>query len=259
MKTSEPLDNEQIRLVIAPEHLFNLSGIDLLDTIDSTNTFLLNKARQGVSSGWVCLAEEQTQGRGRLGKSWYSPRGSNIYCSLLWRFSDSAQDISGLGIAVGVMVVNALMRYGISSGLELKWPNDVLAMSRNVYGILLESNSKGVVVIGVGINVDVSGAGEKNWIDLMELTGEPVRRNFLVGLLLDEMLTKIPEFERTGLESFLPQWRKHDGLFNKNIQILTPEKNITGVMRGINAAGELLLENESGMQVFRYGEVSVRF
>ncbi|HSW69581.1 MAG TPA: biotin--[acetyl-CoA-carboxylase] ligase [Gammaproteobacteria bacterium] len=252
----EPLDCQQIHRMFSPESLVNLSKIEIFDTIDSTNTWLLKQAKAGAASGHVCLAEQQTQGRGRLGRSWYSPRGTNIYCSLLWRFSPD-QDVSGLGIAVGVMVVNALSQYGIRLRLQLKWPNDVLARSRKLSGILLERNES-AVVIGIGINLDVKSAEEKNWIDVAELTGRTAERNVLMGLLLNEMLTKLPLFEKNGLNLFLPEWRKYDALLGKNIVINTPRENIPGVMRGVNENGELLLENKAGvLQNFASGEASV--
>jgi len=174
----------------------------------------------------------------------------------LWRFENTLQDVSGLGIAVGVMVVNALHQYGIQSGLQLKWPNDVLAMNRKLAGILLERDGKSN--IGIGLNLDIKQAHEKNWIDLTELTGCPAKRNFLAGLLINELLKKLPQFESRGLDLFLQEWQKYDALFGKNITVITPEKSIEGVMRGINHAGELLLENPMGVQCFRYGEISVR-
>ena len=254
----ELLSVERIHLAIEPENKEYLSGIEIFDSIDSTNTYLIKKIKQNAPSGWICLAEQQTHGRGRLGKSWFSPAGANIYCSMLWRFVDPHLDISGLGIAIGVMVVNALHQYGIQSGLQLKWPNDVLVAGRKLSGILLERSACGAVVIGIGLNIDVKEAEEKNWIDISELMGPSIARNFLVGLLLNEMLKKLPEFERRGLVVFLPEWQKYDALLNKEITIITPGKNIVGVMRGVNSAGELLLENENGVQCFRYGEVSVQ-
>jgi len=113
-------------------------------------------------------------------------------------------------------------------------------------------------VIGVGLNIDVSEAQEKNWIDISELTGSRVARNLLVGLLLNEMLNKLSQFERRGLAVFLSEWKKYDALLNKEVVIITPGENIVGVMRGVNSMGELLLENENGVRNFRYGEVSVR-
>jgi len=254
----EPLDFEQIHQMIAAENLSGLAKIEIFDSINSTNTYLLAKAKQEIVSGLVCLAEQQTQGRGRLGRSWYSPRGTNIYCSMLWHFKNTMQDISGLGIAVGVMVVNALRQYGIRSGLQLKWPNDVLGAGRKLSGILLERSAQSAVVIGIGLNLDVQQAKEKNWIDVMELTGRPAERNLLTGLLLNEMLQKLPLFAERGLSLFLAEWQQYDALRDKNIMISMPKQNIYGIMRGINEMGELLLENEKGMQCFRYGEVSVR-
>lgn len=255
----ELLTREKIHLAIEPENALHLSGIEIFDSIDSTNTYLLKKAKQGAASGLVCLAEQQTQGRGRLGRSWYSPHGTNIYCSILWRFDNLTQDISGLGIAIGVMVINALHQYGIQSEIKLKWPNDVLALNRKLSGILLERSGQSNVVIGVGLNVDIKHAQEKSWVDITELTGCPAKRNFLTGLLLNEMLKKLPLFERCGLGLFLSEWQKYDALLGKNVTIITPEKEMVGVMRGINNAGELLLENDMDeIQAFRYGEVSVR-
>lgn len=255
----EPLNAECIQSAIEPDNKLYLSGITLFDSIDSTNTYLLKKAKEGATSGLVCLAEQQTQGRGRLGKSWHSPHGANIYCSILWRFENTAQDISGLGIAVGVMVVNALHRYGVPSGLQLKWPNDVLWKDRKLAGILLEKNEPSSVVIGVGLNLSIEQANEKNWVDVSELMGQSVKRNILIGLLLDEILKNMQQFENHGLAPYLSEWQKYDALLNKNITIITPEKNISGIMCGINTAGELLLEAAEGIQGFRYGEVSVRW
>ncbi|HSW93368.1 MAG TPA: biotin--[acetyl-CoA-carboxylase] ligase [Gammaproteobacteria bacterium] len=254
----DPLSIEYIQKVLEPENASRLSGIDLFDSIDSTHTYLLKKAKQGAPSGFVCLAEEQTAGRGRFGKSWYSPHGTNIYCSLLWRFQASTQDVSGLGIAVGVMVVNALRRYGVTTAVQLKWPNDVLAMNRKLAGILLERDHKAGVVIGVGLNVDVRAAGEKTWIDLSELTDQPVQRNALAGTLLNEMLGQLPRFERDGLAPFLSAWKEHDALLDRPILVVTPGHKKAGIMRGITGSGELRLEDENGIQCFRYGEVSIR-
>ncbi len=253
----EPLNIEQIHRVLTPESQANLTKIDIFDSIDSTNSYLLKQAKQS-KSGHVCLAEHQTQGRGRLERSWYSPRGKNVYCSLLWCFSQPPRDISGLSIAIGVMVVNALHQYGIPLGIQLKWPNDVLSAGRKLSGILLERNSSDSVVIGIGLNLDVQEACEKKWVDVMELTGHPPRRNFLIGLLLNELLTQLPLFEQQGLPPFLLEWQKYDVLRDKQIIVSTPQQVIHGVMRGINESGELLLEKENGeLQGFRYGEVSV--
>lgn len=236
-----------------------LARLDIFDSIDSTNTYLLAQGKLGAVSGTVCLAEQQTQGRGRLGRVWYSPCGANIYCSLLWRFSSVSHDISGLSIAVATIVANTLRQYGILAGIQLKWPNDVLFAHRKLAGILLERSDQSGVVIGIGLNIDVSSAGEKSWIDLSEIMGRVVSRNYLVGLLINELLEKLPIYEKQGLPPFISEWQKYDVLFDKPISVHTPQEVILGTMRGITEKGELLLLNEKGfLQPFCYGEVSVR-
>ncbi len=255
----ELLDPQKICFFIEPENRQQLSALDIFNTLDSTNSYLLSSAKKGGLSGSVCLAEAQTKGRGRRGRAWFSPLGTNIYCSMLWRFERELLDISSLSIAVAVMVAKTLEAYGIKTAVQLKWPNDVLVFNRKLAGILLECTHASVV-IGIGLNVDVKEASEENWIDLAEITEEPIDRNRITGLLLNELLSKLPLYETDGLKSFLADWQKYDVLCNKAVTVFTPEKTITGVVEGINQKGELLLKDESGMlQSFCYGEVSVRW
>jgi BirA family biotin operon repressor/biotin-[acetyl-CoA-carboxylase] ligase len=257
--TLELLNIEKISMAIESSNASRLSALHIFDTIDSTNSYLLEKARLNAASGLVCLAEQQTKGRGRLGREWYSPYAVNIYCSILWRFPRLSQDISGLSIAVAVMVASALRKYGISAEIQLKWPNDVWVANRKLAGILLERNDKTGVVIGIGLNLDVADANEKKWIDVAELMGRPVKRNFLVGLLLNELLEKLPVYASQGISAFLPEWKKHDVLCDKEVSVQTPEKCVSGTMRGISEQGELLLEDATGgLLRFSYGEVSVK-
>ncbi len=258
--TLELLNVEKISAAIESSNAARLAALHIFDTIDSTNSYLLEKAKSNAPAGSVCLAEQQTKGRGRLGREWYSPYAVNIYCSILWRFPHLSQDISGLSIAVAVMVANALRKYGISAEIQLKWPNDVWVANRKLAGILLERNDKTGVVIGIGLNLDVQEANEKSWIDVAELTGRPVQRNFLVGLLLNELLEKLPVYATRGISAFLAEWEKADVLRNKVVSVQTPLQIISGTMRGISEQGELLLEDETGVvRRFSYGEVSVRF
>ncbi len=255
----ELLDEQQILTAIEQQYLQNLSRIIIFDEIESTNSYLLALAKQNVDSGTACFAESQTNGRGRLGRTWFSPFGVNLYFSLLWRLPETAFDVSSLSIAIAVMVASVLRQYGVLSGIQLKWPNDVLFAGRKLAGILLERNDPRSVVIGIGLNLNVADAGEKQWIDLTEITGQTPRRNFLAGLLLNELLSKLPIYTEQGLRPFLTEWRQHDVLVNQAVLVQTPGKNISGKMCGINERGEMILQDESGqLQTFCYGEVSVR-
>lgn len=132
---------------------FNLR-LELFSSIDSTNSYLL---RHSDLAGRICVAELQTQGRGRRGRAWVSPYAQNVYLSIGWGFDGGVAVIEGLSLAVGVAIAHALQKQGVS-GIELKWPNDVLYCGKKLAGILIEmvGDPSGYcqVVIGVGVNVD---------------------------------------------------------------------------------------------------------
>jgi BirA family biotin operon repressor/biotin-[acetyl-CoA-carboxylase] ligase len=260
MKTSfELLSAEKILNAIDFDCRAQLKKLEIFETIDSTNQYLLEHATEN-SSGWVCLAEQQTAGRGRRGRHWFSAHGTSILCSLLWCFSKELLDVSGLSIAVGVMVTHALKKYGAQTGIQLKWPNDVLFSGRKLAGILLERRGENIV-IGVGLNVNLPKPLEKEYIDLAEVMDGAIQdRNYLTGLVLNELFKNLPRYAREGLSVFIDDWRQHDFLMNKEVTVHTPEKNIVGKARGINQQGELLVFDEATQEMknFCYGEVSIR-
>lgn len=254
----EPLSAEKIINVIDLSNNSRVAKLEIFETIDSTNQYLLDRAKTGPS-GWICLAEQQTAGRGRRGRVWFSARGTSIMCSMLWRFSKEWLDVSGLSIAVGVMVMQALRNYGVPIGIQLKWPNDVLFTGRKLVGILLERRGENIV-IGFGLNVNLPTPLDAGRIDLAEIIGQPItERNFLTGLILNELLKRLPEYQTQGLLAFIDEWRQHDFLAGKEVTVCTPEKIILGKVQGINEHGELLVLDEmQAIQRFCYGEVSVR-
>lgn len=255
--TIEHLDAESIHSVIELDQR-SRAHIEIFHTLDSTNSYLLTRAKSGAPSGSICFAEQQTAGRGRLGRTWFSPPGANIYCSLLWRFSNT-EHISGLGIAVAVMVADVLKKYGILAGIQLKWPNDILFSRRKLAGILLERNDPNSVVIGIGLNLYLPQDADPNWIGIQEITGRVALRNYLAGLLINELLTRLSIYEMRGLSGFIDAWRQYDILLNSLITVHTAMKTFTGVMCGISDQGELLLQENTGeVRKFCYGEVSVR-
>ncbi len=258
-QSKELLDSQKILSAIKPENLPHLSKLEVFSSLSSTNTYLLERAKTHAPSGWVCLAEEQTQGRGRRGREWFSPYGENIYCSLLWRFVGVEQSMSGLSLAVAVMVAHVLKKYGIEEGIQLKWPNDILFDNRKLAGILLEKSGENIVM-GVGLNLFLPENTDDKRIDIATITDKPVSRNYFAGLLLNELLEKLPVYETYGLNAFIEAWRQYDFLTGKNITVHTPEKIFPGVMLGVDERGELLLQPEKGaVQRFSYGEVSVRY
>src|SRR5579863_2449560 len=120
----EKLDTKKIITAILPKNRAYLSRLEIFDSIDSTNTYLLTQGKlqsRQRESGWVCVAEQQTQGRGRQGREWFSPYAANLYCSLTWSFPASFSGLSALSLVCGVLLIQTLKNLGVENGLGLKW------------------------------------------------------------------------------------------------------------------------------------------
>lgn len=264
----EWLNKQKIVAELSSQHQALISSFTILPKINSTNTYLLKKAKDRdhlKNSVQVCVAEEQTDGRGRQGKDWYSPKGRNIYCSFAFHFAKPIIDFSPLSLAVAVIVIDALKRYGIHHQLQLKWPNDLYFAYRKLGGILIESfispkNIPSSLVIGIGLNTNLPANNpvKKISIDLQEIAGDTIQRNKLLGILIDEMMTQIPYFFAHGFKTFLVKWQKHDMLKNKFVVVKESKYEIPGIAQGINDRGELMLRDAKGkFHTFCYGDVSV--
>ncbi|MDR3491421.1 MAG: biotin--[acetyl-CoA-carboxylase] ligase [Gammaproteobacteria bacterium] len=263
-KIVEHLHADSIKTAIDPLNLSALAALDIFESINSTNSYLLERAKSGAATGTVCLAQMQTEGRGRHGRVWNSESRANLYLSMLWHFPAQQSDLSSLSLAVAVVVASVLKKYGVTYGVELKWPNDVLFSGRKLAGILLETlsaqNGQIPVVIGIGINILLpSEINEPAWIDLNEIMGKLGSCNYLAGLLINELLERLPHYKNRGLLPFLEEWQAYDYLKNKSVTIHDGEQVNEGVVLGITSEGELLLKRPSGeIEKFRCGEVSVR-
>jgi BirA family biotin operon repressor/biotin-[acetyl-CoA-carboxylase] ligase len=261
----ELLDNTAIINALNSETKSQINLIDIYQTIDSTNHYALEKAKQQTPSGYVCLAEMQTAGRGRRQRSWFSPFGKNIYLSLLWSFQHGPQTLSGLTIAAGLAVIKALEEYGITD-LGVKWPNDIYWQQKKLVGILAEmfTDSVGVynIVLGIGINLGLPKDAEDNIdqpaVDIKTITGQQPQRNRLVGLVLNELVTMLSFFETEALSKFQQQWNRHDILYGKPVIVSTISGSYEGVAAGIDEFGGLKIKQGDNHQVFHSGEVSVR-
>lgn len=243
-----------------------VSEIELHSQIESSNCHLMDKLGHGLAHGHACMAERQTAGRGRRGRPWVSPFARNIYMSFYWRFEMSPELLSGLGLAIGVGVVRALKQLGVDDA-SLKWPNDILWQGRKLAGILLEMRGESAgpyhVVIGVGLNVDMSSDDssaeiDQPWVDLQHIAEQPISRNKIAAVLLSELLLVADQFQRSGLVSFVDEWTAADAYAGKAVVIQQGIETITGYARGVDGNGAILLETETGLRQFHSGEVSLR-
>jgi BirA family biotin operon repressor/biotin-[acetyl-CoA-carboxylase] ligase len=231
--------------------------------VDSTNAWLM---QQDDWHGKACLAEYQHAGRGRRGRHWISPFAANIYLSLGWRFSLDAAALAGLSLATGVAIMRALDAMGIR-GVGLKWPNDIVHGSRKLGGILIEMRAEAggpsQVVIGVGLNVHMSDSAaeelDQPWSDLQQCAGEKVSRNALAAAVLSELVQACQACDQGALTAYLEDWQDYDIHAGKEVDLILPdERRITGLSRGIDSQGALLLEQGGKVQRFSCGEVSLR-
>ena len=234
--------------------------IRLFPVIDSTNTYIKDNMSH-MTHGEVVIAEAQTAGRGRRGKSWVSPFGASIYLSLCWRFQGGYQQIGGLSLFVGYTVLKALEGIGVD-GLGLKWPNDIYRYGKKLGGILVEVDGQiGAevnCVIGVGINVNATDIESKIDQPFTDLSDHQVCRNHLCGELIESLNQNLPEFEVSGLTTIVDQWNQRDVFSGQTVNIVTGSDIERGINLGVDASGAMQLQLPDGIKIIHSGEVSLR-
>ena len=255
----------QIRSELTAESAPLLSGLEVLPELDSTNEYLLQRARLGLASGYACFAEYQSAGRGRRGRNWVSPFGASIYFSVFRRFVVEPETLQGLSLAVGVGLAAALHSLGVE-GVGLKWPNDLVCDARKLGGVLIElfgepSGPWGAVV-GIGVNVSLprSCANEidQPWVDLDSILEHPIARNRIAGRLLHHLLLAIERFSEEGFAPFRREWDRRDVVRDRPV-ILSCERHVThGRACGVDDTGALLLSVEGRIHRFITGDLSLR-
>jgi BirA family biotin operon repressor/biotin-[acetyl-CoA-carboxylase] ligase len=246
----------------------NISGrLDCLDVLlntESTNSYLLDKASDHMGKRYAVLAEKQESGRGRRGRTWVSPFGKNIYLSMLWSFSGGIGSLEGLSLVIAIAVEKALAELGVDDA-KLKWPNDVYLNNKKLAGILLEVSGEYSgycqVVIGIGLNINLSEFDAKNidqpWAQLSEHLKD-TDRNTVAAVMINHLIKAIEEFDKNGFAAFKDYWLERDAFINKEVDLILPNLVRSGVARGVNGKGELLLETAKGLESINAGELSLR-
>ena len=260
------LDEKVIRQKLTDKTSSQLSQLEIFFDIDSTNRYLNNKSIDGAASGYLVLAEQQTSGKGRQGRTWVSPFASNLYLSLLWRFQYGPAHLGSLSLFIAVALVRALNIAG-AKDVGVKWPNDIYWKNKKLAGILLEMRGEfsgpSAVVIGVGLNIAMSSAGseaakiDQPWVDVETIVGKKIERNDFTALVIEalfDVLNEIPEQQN----KLLKEWQQMDILKNKNVEVRFADKVIYGEALGINKDGALLVRHEGKELVCHSGDVSIR-
>ena len=261
------LDLERIQGALPPS-LSRAIRWQLLDCVDSTNAELMRSIGSVGGAGIsVCLAEQQTSGKGRRGREWVSPYAQNVYLSVAVPFSEGAQKLEGLSLLVGLVLVEALEACGYQ-GCGLKWPNDVLLGDSKLAGILVEIagdvTSDCVAVIGVGINVLMSrpdAAIGQAWTSLyLSRQRQDVRldRNAIVAEFVRRLVAALDAFRLQGFAPFVGSWEQRDLWRGLPVRVQAGETRWFGLANGVDERGALRLETERGEVLLHGGEVSLR-
>ena len=264
----EPLQAEQIRTRLPGRIRERVRHLEVVWSLESTNAALLGRMDVAPGAADVLLAEHQSAGRGRRGRSWLAPLGGAICLSLGWSFPQLPRDLAALGLAVGVCARRALAGR-CRDPIALKWPNDLTISDRKLGGILIEMRAEAAgpayVVIGLGINVALG----KHVREQVEATGtapadletagaDPRPRNEIAAALIAAILDGLVQFQLEGLRPFIEEWKEADALRGRPISVHWGETTTRGIARGIDASGVLLVETPHGLQKLVSGEVSVR-
>ena len=254
-----------------------------LNSTDSTNSEAARRAENGAESGVLVVSEEQTAGRGRRGRSWNSPAGSNVYFSVMIKPDLKADVAPMLTLIMALAVcrgmeklihgeaVKTSNRKGVTKRSTempmIKWPNDIVIGGRKCCGMLTEMSCEEDrirhVVVGVGINVKAQAFPEEIEdvaVSLEEAWNRPIKRSLLVAEIMNEFGPLLEQFKEEQDLNFIRK-AYFDRLINaeKRVRVLDPKGEYEGIALGISETGELMVERDGGRIVkVNSGEVSVR-
>ena len=249
------LDARAIRESLSETTGRRLAEFEVFDEIGSTNSHLMQ--REGPVPGQVnvALTDNQTQGRGRHGRTWQSPPGSGLCMSLAYTFASQPANLPALTLAIGLGAIKALAGLGIA-GVQLKWPNDLVANDGKLGGILTETkphkSSAITVVTGMGINVeltenfDIDGEWSRQVADLSRIVDRMPARDVMAARIVDALCAAFINFEEYGFAGCAQEWRERDWLYGRTVTIDVSGDEVSGVGAGVAEDGALLIDTGSG-------------
>ncbi len=250
-KTSDGLSRQYIQDLLKTRYL----GKDLvvLETVSSTNQYLKEQPTGSIPEGYAVIANQQTQGRGRFGRTFYSPAGSGIYLSLLLRPPIPINEVSFLTICAAVAVSDAIQEVcGIQVGI--KWVNDLLYHGKKLCGILTEASISAEIqaidyaIVGIGVNLgEVAPEVEDIATSLYAISGRQGLRNQLIAEILNQFEKVYLGFTQEGKKAqILSAYVEKLCNVGKPVEILAPDRSYQAVIQGVDQTGALLVQTQTG-------------
>jgi BirA family biotin operon repressor/biotin-[acetyl-CoA-carboxylase] ligase len=243
-----------------------LDSLEVFAEIESTNTYLIGQPCPAPGRYRVALTENQTAGRGRMDRRWYSPASTGLCMSMAYTFRSLPENIPSLSLAIGIGIAQALERFAIHD-VSVKWPNDIVARGGKLGGVLSEispANAAGVtVVVGIGLNLDFENTESEidvakrlgRAVDLASCCDELPSRSAISAALIESLFDTMVRFESDGFSPFHEMWQGYDWLRGQEVAIETAAGLGEGVVEGIDSDGALLLNANGDRQRFVSGSV----
>jgi BirA family biotin operon repressor/biotin-[acetyl-CoA-carboxylase] ligase len=263
------LSEEAILAEIHAKNLNTLFALEVHNHLPSTNSYLMQQLPAQKDAPRCVVANLQTQGRGRRGRTWASQLGGSLTFSLLWRFQGGAASLSGLSLAVGVALVRTLHQFGLAQA-QLKWPNDIVAKNgasiEKLAGILIElqGDMEGPTnaVIGVGVNLHLPNAMkaeiDQPVTDVKSLQ-QDINPNQFLAHFCHHATQIFAEFEQHGFGPLRDEWSNLHAFHEQPVKMLHPNGSETlGTVFNVEEDGVLLVQTLAGVVRFSSGEISLR-
>ena len=260
LKNSDVLNETEISNYLRTKKLGK--EIVFLPETDSTN----NMAKRGsdMADGTLFIADSQSEGRGRSGKTWLSPEGSGLWMSILLKPNLPPNTLATMTLVAGLAVTKALRKI-TGEKICIKWPNDIVLNNKKLCGILCEMSAEvgrlNYVVCGIGINVR-----NKSFPDsignvacsIRSETGKLLLRSVVCAEILNELEKEYETFLNGGIAPLIPEYKKYCITLGKEVVIIKNDKSYHADAVDINENGELVVQTPNGIETLYSGEVSVR-
>jgi BirA family biotin operon repressor/biotin-[acetyl-CoA-carboxylase] ligase len=227
--------------------------IHFYETIDSTNSEAKRLAHAGAPEGTIALAESQSKGKGRMGRTWVSPRGAGIYLSVVLRPRILPEEVQKLTFVAAVALAFTLRHFGITA--QIKWPNDILVNGKKVAGILMELTARAglvdFVIVGIGVNVNTSmdelPLSIRNLATSINMvTDQPTQRREIIQVLFLQLERWYERFLAGPFEMVLEAWRRLSNTLGTRVIVSLSDVTLEGVAEAVASDGSLMVRDNKG-------------
>jgi BirA family biotin operon repressor/biotin-[acetyl-CoA-carboxylase] ligase len=247
-----PLEPERIQTQLRFSRLGK--KIHYFSETDSTNRLAFRRAQEGADEGEIVVAESQTQGKGRMGRSWFSPPYSNLYLSVILKPKLPPASTPQLTLMAAVALAETVQSF-LAAPPAIKWPNDIMVGGKKLAGILTESSCDSdrvhFVIVGIGVNLNLQAERFPEDIrdratSLLISTGRVVDRTAFAQQLIQDLDRCYGELESRGFPWIAGRWESFFELRGRKVRVEMAAQSLSGTARGIDGDGALILEEEGG-------------